>query len=135
MKLKTLACGATVWAIVVYIMAQVNAAGLVHMSQACLCSLWGCMCVWLFYDGTLIAADLKAAERCIEDLRKKLLEQEHLNALISKKLDDNYQLMLENRTRLMSLQKHVIISSQDCAGVQRSNSSKSLKSNSLPLSL
>ena len=93
-------------AAMMYIFAQVNEWALAYASQTLICSAWGCACVYLFYDGVVTAADLRNSEVRVRDLSARLDAKDLSSTLIAKKLDDNYQLMLENRKRLLSIQRH-----------------------------
>jgi len=98
--------GVVAGAAMMYIFAQMNEWALAHASQTLICSVWGCACVYLFYDGVVTAADLRNSEVRVRDLGARLDAKDLSITLLAKKLDDNYQLALENRKRLSSIQRH-----------------------------
>ena len=107
--------GVAAGAAMMYIIAQVNEWALAYASQTLICSVWGCACVYLFYDGVVTAANLRNSEVRVRDLGARLDAKDLSITLIAKKLDDNYQLTLENRKRLLSIQRHNNNNTNSCS--------------------
>jgi hypothetical protein len=89
----------------------VNSIGVGFMSPSHYNYLLAFLLVWVTGDGTLTAHDLKAAEgriKCLNEKVKDLIACKGTNKIgVIKKIEDNHQLMLELRTRLLNIQKHL----------------------------
>jgi len=94
------------WSAMMCAASQLNAYSLHYVSLQLLCSFWSCACAYLFYDSLVVAEKLKNAKIHVKTLDARLVAKDLSISLLAKKLDDNYQLSLENRTRLLHLQRN-----------------------------
>jgi hypothetical protein len=90
----------------------VNTAGLEFMSPLHYNYILSLLLVWVTGDGILAAYDLKAAESRINHLQNKLKEITSSKntecSFMLKKIDDNFNVMLDIKTRLLYIQNHII---------------------------
>ena len=72
-----------------------------YISHWCLSFFWASACICIAVDAIVVAADLKASEKHVEELADQISLHSATCSQMLKKMDENFTIMLEIRARFL----------------------------------